>query len=521
MKNKILNNKKKILIIVSILSAFLILSITGVYAYNSWRTRNSNISLDTSCFNINYSKGQDISNNSLNLIDESDYVTNNQITISSDMAFTNVSVELDSTCYDMSGIATLEINVSDIGVAFTKFGDSMGTLKYVVAEYDSEDYPTINMSTIEDETFTYVARGILYKKGTNDIYSVFIEPGEVKNYLVILYADSLVAGDDVYSGTFEAKIDTRVEQAGYTPIEDFEYLIGTGTVGYRTYSAPSGYVLLVKYLGDNPKVIVPSKYTIDNIEYNTMLFLESEDYAGTFTYNDDITDVFLPEDIEASYYEFDNGQYVLSQTKKRISFISSTNLINVPVIPSSVTDISSTFSSCTNLRNAPVISSSVTNMDSAFSDCTSLVNVPIIPSSVTNIVGAFSDCTSLVNAPIIPSSITSMSSTFDGCASLINAPVIPSSVTDMSYTFRGCASLVNAQIIPSSVTNMRYAFFGCSSLSGTVTIESRNISLDWSTSTTSHPFYNAGSVTVRAPSGSTTYNSLNTNKPTNVTLVGY
>ncbi|MBQ8192481.1 MAG: leucine-rich repeat protein [Bacilli bacterium] len=201
------------------------------------------------------------------------------------------------------------------------------------------------------------------------------------------------------------------------------------------------------------------------------------------------------------------------------TFHSCSSLVNAPVIPDSVANLEATFIYCTSLVTAPAIPDSVTDLTMTFACCTSLVNTPEIPNSVTIMIRTFSGCTSLVNAPAIPNSVTDMYATFEDCTSLVNAPEIPNSVTNMPTTFYNCTSLVNAPEIPSSVTNISSIFRNCTNLKGTVRINSSNIT---AYAATNHPFYNTSNqITVEVPSGSTTYTSINTNKPSNITIITY
>ena len=114
-----------------------------------------------------------------------------------------------------------------------------------------------------------------------------------------------------------------------------------------------------------------------------------------------------------------------------------------------------------------------------------------------------------------------MISTFNGCTSLVNAPVIPNSVTSMDNAFYNCTSLINAPVIPDSVMYMNYAFGYCSNLTGVVRINSSRVS-KYLYGTTYNPFKDTSKpITVEVPSGSTTYTTINTNKPSNVTIVTY
>ena len=154
----------------------------------------------------------------------------------------------------------------------------------------------------------------------------------------------------------------------------------------------------------------------------------------------------------------------LQVTSLANTFEDCTELIEVPKIPSSVTDMYATFSGCTSLEQVQEIPSSVTNMGYTFYGCTSLEQAPEIPNSVTNMEYTFSGCTNLTQIANIPDSVTTLYSTFEGCTSLKQAPKIPNSITDMSFTFSGCTSLEQVPEIPSSVTDMSSTFSECTSL---------------------------------------------------------
>ena len=284
-----------------------------------------------------------------------------------------------------------------------------------------------------------------------------------------------------------------------TSLDNFTYFLGSDTstvdtieyynneddnyydIAIAPITLQSNEILLTKYNGTSKNVVVPDTYTVGDTTYNVVVLswvylyyydetndIEIDSDDGVFEYNTNIESVFLGNNVKFIY---NDGGEVIENSMQGL-FTLCTSLVNVPKIPSSVTNMDSTFSGCTSLVNAPEIPSSVTNMSYTFYGCSSLVNAPEIPSSVTNMSYTFYGCTSLVNVSVISSSVTDMSSTFNSCTSLVNAPVIPSSVTNMSYTFRGCTSLVNAPEIPSSVTNMYDTFYGCTSLVNAPTIPS-------------------------------------------------
>ena len=140
-------------------------------------------------------------------------------------------------------------------------------------------------------------------------------------------------------------------------------------------------------------------------------------------------------------------------------------------------------SSCNKTTMGPILETingkPIVNMCSTFSGCKNLTQAPIIPSTVTNLRAAFETCTSLTEEglPIIPNSVTNMSETFQACTALTDLSdfVIPSSVTRLYNTFVRCTSLIAAPVIPSGVTDMRGTFQQCKALTGTITINTNNI----------------------------------------------
>ena len=550
-------SKSKYIAIFSVVALFLVLGVS--YAAVAWTTRNYNIALDSSCFDINYVKGNNINKN-IGMTDESVYLQNARLTMHSSMAYTTVSVELDEECTDLNGIATIKANITSLSNDFKSGGNAYNNLRYVVVEYDPSDYTNLDMNELEGDTFDILSMGYINNTGITDLHTEFIQPGEKKDFLVVFYIKEM---DYIASGSFAASIDTEVRQTNedapvYTSIDNFTYYIGS----YNNITIPEGKVLLTKYNGTDTEVNIPSKYTIDGVDYSPIVYTINSTSDSCFSGNNKITKVFFPDNILFDYYDgtnlIENSAYKLfynctkltevntlgyfvndlyrsfmyceslvnvpvipnSATKMVSTFDGCKSLVNSPEIPNSVISMTSTFSGCTSLVNAPVIPSSVTSMGSTFSGCTSLVNAPMIPSSVTSMSSTFSGCTSLVNAPVIPNTVTIMESTFSGCTSLVTAPTIPSSVTNMYGTFSGCTSLVNAPEIPNSVTNMTFTFSDCINLIGTVRINSSNVLV--SSTASYHTFYNTSkAITVEVPEGSTTYTNINNNKPSNVSIVTY
>ncbi len=410
------NKKIKLLIISSVL--FLILVLGGVYAWLTFTTGNVIVAGNTHCFTINYTKGADITGN-IGAIKEEDYLTGNTIKLSTAMGFTPISMELDRSCNKVSGIGVLELNVQTLSTAFTSNGNSYGSLKYVVAEYNPSLYPEPTIQYLKNQTFTYIRRGIVSDTGTMDIHTEYLEPGEKHNYLVILYIDKNVVGEDIIGASITATGTARVDQFVATPITDFTYATGT----YNGITIPEGYVLLTSYNGTDTVVNVPSTYTINGTTYNVMVYSDTSNNTSTFGGNTTITNVNFANGV--AFYEYDG-----------------TDLIQ--------NSVDSLFKGCTALVSAPKLPNSITSMNNTYEGCTSLTNVEYIPTSTTSMLGTFKNCSSLEGYIRIPNeSVTFDSNTFSGTTNTIIVEVPSNSDT---YDNLSAVAPNNTEVEPIGIT---------------------------------------------------------------------
>ena len=222
------------------------------------------------------------------------------------------------------------------------------------------------------------------------------------------------------------------------PLTDYQYTLFPKS----ETNLDRDYVLLIKYIGTSPIVVVPNTYTVDNVVYKTVFY--GGTYSppnSTFKGNTIITDVVFPSEYLFSY---------------STSSLNQSNIRNDSMFVF--------FAGCTSLVNAPVIPNTVTNMDRTFNGCTSLVNAPEIPNSVKYMGYAFSGCTSLVTAPIIPSSVTDMTTTFHGCTNLEGTVRIESANVSYStgyvsgYPFGNTVNPITVEVPAGSTTysNLNY-----------------------------------------------------------------
>lgn len=108
---------------------------------------------------------------------------------------------------------------------------------------------------------------------------------------------------------------------------------------------------------------------------------------------------------------------------------------------------------------------------------------------------------SVTSDDLIP--VTSMAWSYANDKSVKQISAIPSTVIDMNHTFYGCTSLEVAPVIPASVTNMSETFNVCTGLTGTIRINSENVT------NFEGCFSNiTETLTVQVPAGSTTYDTL-------------
>lgn len=208
MKN--INKCKNILIITGIILLIVIVG-GATYAWITYTTGNIMIGGNTRCFNINFVKGKDITGN-IGPIDTSNYVTNNTIKLSSVMGYAPVSIELDGKCSGITGTGTIKLNVSSISNAYTSEGNSYGALKYVVAEYNPNTCSDSDLNCLVNRLFNYTSSGTISSTGTFNIHTVSLNPGVKNNFLVIIYLDSDLVGNDIAGAIVSASISATANQ---------------------------------------------------------------------------------------------------------------------------------------------------------------------------------------------------------------------------------------------------------------------------------------------------------------------
>lgn len=168
-----------------------------------------------------------------------------------------------------------------------------------------------------------------------------------------------------------------------------------------------------------------------------------------------------------------------------------------------VTQMFQVFGGLEELEVMPEIPNNVEFLSYTFADGCGLKVASKIPDSVTKLFYTFRGNTSLTTVEDLPDSITEMYFAFNGCTSLSAIGKLPKNVVNLNTTFAGCTSLVTAPIIPENVEIMQSTFGGCTNLTGTVRINSQNVTNFVNT------FYGiTNDLIVQVPAESTTYSTL-------------
>ena len=462
--------KKKKLIILGIITLTLVI-IGTTYAILTWTSSKINLGLNSGCFTIDYTKGQDISGN-LKLLNESDLISSNKFTIKNGIGISAVNIGIKSTC-TIEGFGSIYLNVTNISDAFTT-GDSKGALKYAVLSNTSTvtTPSSVTVDSLLNQSFEIVAKGSIESSGKKLLYKMELSNTEINKYIIVIYVDNALAGNSITSATFSGNISSEAEQK--SPDYDADFFIETneedGTATIRGYGGEEKDVVIPKmlrkvtYTAD--VVSNPSEETISACEdyFINDLGAPSE-YAGNLCKNGkDGNGMTLKDGIAENYFlpsQLQQLEKIGSITNLQISFSSKKyvvttienflhNQLTSVTIPDSVTYLSGFFDN--QLTNIIIPDSVTTIGNSAFSN-NQLTNI-IIPDSVTTIGNSAFNNNQLTNI-IIPDSVTTIElSAFS--YNQLTSVVFGDSVAIIDGAFSH--NLLTSIIIPDSVTTMNGTF---------------------------------------------------------------
>ena len=207
------NKKIKIYGVVLGIILFILLISGLTYAILNWRSSNITITGTSECLEVESVKGSNITGSDLLLLDESQVVNSNQITIRTGMVVTNITAKLKSSC-TLDGYLTINLKTTTLNSGFTSSGNSTGALKYVLTSYDPSTYTTINTSALNGKTFDIVTTGSITSTGTLKIKEAQLSKDTTLAYLVVFYIDGDKANNDIGSNStnFKTSIEATVTQ---------------------------------------------------------------------------------------------------------------------------------------------------------------------------------------------------------------------------------------------------------------------------------------------------------------------
>ena len=211
------NKKIKIYGVVLGIILFILLVSGLTYAILNWRSSNITITGNSECLEVESVKGSNITGSDLLLLDESQVVNSNQITIRAGMVVTNITAKLKSSC-TLDGYLTINLKTTTLNSGFTSSGNSTGALKYVLTSYDPSTYTTINTSALNGKTFDILTTGSITSTGTLKIKEAQLSKDTTLAYLVIFYIDGDKANNDIGSNStnFKTSIEATVTQGELT-----------------------------------------------------------------------------------------------------------------------------------------------------------------------------------------------------------------------------------------------------------------------------------------------------------------
>ena len=218
--------KKNKLIILGVIILLLIAS--GLtFAILTWNSTMIKLGINTNCFTINYAKGNNISG-SLKLINEEDLISNGKFTIKEGVGVSGVNIGINSNC-SIEGYGNIILNITNISSAFTT-GSSKGALKYAVLKNTSTITTPSDISTTSllNQSFDIEKKGSIDTSGTLKLLTKQLSNTELYKYIIVIYVDNNLAGNDVTSATFQGNISADAIQ-GKAPYEGLAKLIANDT----------------------------------------------------------------------------------------------------------------------------------------------------------------------------------------------------------------------------------------------------------------------------------------------------
>ena len=285
--------KKKKLIILGIIALTLVI-IGTTYAILTWTSTKINLGLNSGCFTIDYTKGQDITNQSIKLINEEDLISDGKFTIKDGIALTYANIGINSSC-TIEGYGILKLNVTSLSDAFIT-GESKGSLKYAVLKNTSSS-STITVTSLLNQSFDLVSRGSITKLGTIDILTEQLSNNEIYKYLIVVYTDNNLVGNDVIGSSFTGNISA----------EAYQGKLGADYTLEKLHNLNSSIVLDTLKTPDFSTVSGNNGVKINMNDGSTITSNQGDGTKGIYSAEDDFgTSYYFRGAVENNYVKFGN-----------------------------------------------------------------------------------------------------------------------------------------------------------------------------------------------------------------------
>ena len=409
--------KKKKLIILGIITLTLVI-IGTTYAILTWTSTKINLGLNSGCFTIDYTKGQDISGN-LKLLNGAELSDGNgNFVIKEGMGLSYANLGIKSSC-TIEGYGSLYLNVTTLSDSFKEGGDSNGALGYALLRNTSNlSNDKLTIENLKGQSFEIIDAKPITNTGTIKLVTEQLSNTELNKYLIVIFVISQAAGNSITSATFTGNISADAEQGKYvepTPeycfnITDKDETNKTATISnYNCYSGNSeGYETITdvvipntidgykitKIYGTSYRGNVTSAFKGKNLTSVVIPDSVKELGSGVFQDNKLTTAVILSDITSVPEYAFENNQLtsiIIPNSVETIGYAAfRNNLLKNVELGNLVTLINSYAFSNNQLTNIIIPDSVITIELGAFSN-NQLTNI-IIPDSVSTIEGgAFSN----------------------------------------------------------------------------------------------------------------------------------
>lgn len=358
--------KKKKLIILGVI--ILILAISGLtYAILTWTSSKINLGLTSGCFTIDYTKGQDISGNLklLNIAEQFDNDGNFVIEEGMGLSYANLGIKSSCT---IEGYGSLYLNVTTLSDSFKEGGDSNGALGYALLRNTSNlSNDKLTIENLKGQSFEMIDAKPITNTGTIKLVTEQLSNTELNKYLIVIFVNSVSAGNSITSATFTGNISADAEQGKYVePTPEYCFNItdkdetnktaSLSSVGYNCYEGNSnGYKTItdinIPSMINGYKIIkIGDGFACKNYKYISA--------AGIYACSNglkNITSVIIPDTVttigDFSFYENSITSIIIPDTITAIGkYAFNRNHLTSIEIPNSITTIGSDAFSYNNLN---------------------------------------------------------------------------------------------------------------------------------------------------------------------------